>query len=249
MPRYRLTVEYDGSAFQGWQAQDGAPTVQGTIEAAAAKLNGGARAVLHAAGRTDAGVHATGQVAHFDLDKDYSAIAVRDALNFHMKPMPVAITEVSIAPPDFHARFHAIGRHYRYRILARRPPPAYTAGRVWHVTRALDIEAMREGAAVLLGTHDFTSFRATECQAKSPVKTLDRLEVFAVGEEIHIEASARSFLHNQVRIMVGTLRLAGEGKWGPADIAAALDARQRAAAGPTAPAEGLTLTGVDYPPA
>ncbi|MFA5121835.1 tRNA pseudouridine(38-40) synthase TruA [Zavarzinia sp.] len=247
MPRYRLLVEYDGGAFSGWQRQDGLPTVQGAIEDALAILNGGAPVTLHAAGRTDAGVHATGQVAHADLSRSYADERVRDALNFYLKPVPVAIREVATVGEDFHARFQAIARHYRYRILARRPPPAYDRGRVWHVTRTLDAGAMQAGAEVLLGTHDFTSFRATECQARSPVKTLDRLTVEAFGDEILIGASARSFLHNQVRIMVGTLRLVGEGKWMPADVAAALAARHRTAAGPTAPAEGLTLIGVDYP--
>lgn len=251
MPRYRLTVEYDGAAFFGWQAQaecDG-PTVQGTLEAAAARLNGGTRAVIHAAGRTDAGVHALGQVIHLDFEKDYEPGTVRDALNFHVKPLPVSIVAAERAAPGFHARFDAIGRHYRYRILARRPPPALDAGRVWHVNRPLDLEAMQAAARLLVGTHDFTSFRATECQAKSPIKTLDRLEVFQAGTEIHVEMGARSFLHNQVRITVGTLRLVGEGKWGLDEVQAALDARRRAAAGPTAPAGGLTLMSVDYPPA
>lgn len=246
MPRYRIMVEYDGGAFSGWQRQDGVPTVQGAIEAASAPLNQGIPVSLMAAGRTDAGVHATGQVAHFDLERDIEPHVLANALNFHLKPAPVAIIEASLAAPDFHSRFDATGRHYLYRILDRRAPPAYTVGRVWHVSRGLDVEAMRAGAAVLVGHHDFSSFRATECQSKSPVKTLDRLDLTRVGEEIHVEASSRSFLHHQVRIMVGTLKLVGEGKWTPADIAAALAARRRAAGGPTAPAEGLVLTRVDY---
>ncbi|RJF88425.1 tRNA pseudouridine(38-40) synthase TruA [Oleomonas cavernae] len=246
MPRYRITVEYDGGAFSGWQRQDDVPTVQGAIEAAAAHLNNGMPVTLMAAGRTDAGVHATGQVAHFDLEREIEPGTLANALNFHLKPAPVAIVEAALAAPDFHSRFDATGRHYLYRILDRRPPPAYTTGRVWHVSRRLDVEAMNEGAKVLVGHHDFSSFRATECQAKSPMKTLDRLVLARVGEEIHVEASSRSFLHHQVRIMVGTLKLVGEGKWTPADVAAALAARTRAAGGPTAPAEGLVLTRVDY---
>lgn len=247
MPRYRLTVEYDGGAFNGWQRQgEDRPSVQGAIEMAAAHLNGGEPPTLHAAGRTDSGVHASGQVAHFDMSREISGLGLRDALNFHLKPQPVAILEAAPVRESFHARFSAVGRHYRYRMLDRRPPPALEAGRVWHVDRPLDVGAMTAATRVLVGTHDFTSFRATQCQAKSPVKTLDRLDVVRVGEEIHVFADARSFLHNQVRIIVGTLRLVGEGRWTPADVEAALAARARAAAGPTAPPEGLVLTGVDY---
>ncbi len=246
MPRYRITVEYDGGAFSGWQRQEDVPSVQGAIEAASAHLNNGEPVSLMAAGRTDAGVHATGQVAHFDMAREIEPQTLANALNFHLKPQPVAIVDAALAAPDFHARFDATGRHYLYRILDRRAPPAYAVGRVWHVSRPLDIEAMRAGAAVLVGHHDFSSFRATECQAKSPMKTLDRLELSRAGEEIHVAAGSRSFLHHQVRIMVGTLKLVGEGKWSPADVAAALAARTRAAGGPTAPAEGLVLTRVDY---
>ncbi|MCF4165834.1 tRNA pseudouridine(38-40) synthase TruA [Zavarzinia compransoris] len=247
MARYRLTIEYDGGAFSGWQRQEeGRASIQGAIEAAAAHLNDGAAPTLHAAGRTDAGVHATGQVAHFDMARDIDGVGLRNALNFHLKPLPISILEAARVRDDFHARFSAIGRRYRYRILDRRPPPALDLGRVWHTCRRLDVEAMAAAARVLVGHHDFESFRATGCQSKSPVKTLDALDVLRVGEEIHVHAAARSFLHNQVRIMVGTLRLVGEGKWGPADVAAALAARRRDAAGPTAPPEGLVLTAVDY---
>ncbi|PWR18712.1 tRNA pseudouridine(38-40) synthase TruA [Zavarzinia compransoris] len=247
MPRYRLLIEYDGAAFLGWQRQEtGLPSVQGAIETAAAVLNDGIAPLVHGAGRTDSGVHASGQVGHLDLDRVIGGQNLRDALNFHLKDMPVVILEASPVRETFHARFSATARHYRYRILNRRAPPALDLGRVWHVPHLLDAGAMQAAADVLAGTHDFSSFRATECQAKSPVKTLDRLKVERAGDEIHVYADARSFLHNQVRIMVGTLRLAGDGRWSPADVAAALAARDRVAAGPTAPAQGLVLTGVDY---
>ncbi len=247
MPRYRLTLEYDGGGFVGWQHQAEGIAVQSVVEAALARLEG-APVVVYAAGRTDAGVHAEGQVVHADLTRAFTPETVRDAVNFHMKPHPVAALEVALAGPGFHARFDAVARHYRYRILNRRPPPALDRHRVWHVRAPLDIEAMRAAARLLVGTHDFTSFRASECQAKSPVKTLDRLAVVAAGEELWIDASARSFMHNQVRIMVGSLRLVGDGHWQPQHIAQALAARARAAAGPTAPPHGLTLTRVDYAP-
>jgi tRNA pseudouridine38-40 synthase len=245
MPRYRLTLEYDGGPFAGWQRQENGPSVQGALEDAIHKLSG-ERVTVAGAGRTDAGVHARGQVAHFDLTKEFAADTVRDALNAHLRPQPIAVLDAAVAAPDFHARFSASARHYEYRILCRRAPPALDRGHVWHVARALDVNAMHAGAEALIGQHDFTTFRAAECQAKSPVKTLDRFDVMAQGEEIVVAARARSFLHHQVRSMVGTLRLVGEAKWRPADVARALQARDRAACGPVAPAEGLTLLRVDY---
>jgi tRNA pseudouridine38-40 synthase len=243
--RYRLTVEYDGRPFAGWQRQENAPSVQGTLEEAIFRLSG-ERVTVHGAGRTDAGVHALGQAAHFDLVKEFAAGKVRDALNHHLKPAPVAVLEAAVAHEDFSARFSATARHYLYRVLCRRAPAALDAGRVWHVVRALDAEAMHASAQALVGQHDFTTFRAAECQAKSPVKTLDRLDVSRVGEEVHVNASARSFLHNQVRSIVGSLKLVGEGKWTPRDMKRALEARDRAECGPVAPPEGLYLVRVDY---
>lgn len=247
MPRYRLLVEYDGTPFNGWQRQDKGMSVQGVLEAAVEKLCG-QPCTLHAAGRTDAGVHASGQVAHVDLPRDYPADTVRDALNYHMKPKPVAVVAAEAVGEDFHARFSATGRAYLYRIINRRAPLALEQNRAWWVPVTLDAEAMAEGARRLLGHHDFTTFRASECQAKSPMKTLDVLDITRHGEEIRIVAEARSFLHHQVRNMVGTLKLVGEGKWSPDDMAKALEARDRTKGGPTAPAAGLVLTGVKYPP-
>lgn len=246
MPRYRLIVEYDGTPFMGWQRQENGPSVQGALEQAVFKLSGETVTVT-GAGRTDSGVHARGQVAHVDLAKDFPAATVRDALNAHLRPAPVAVLDAAVAADDFHARFSAIARHYEYRILCRRAPPALDRGRVWHVARALDAEAMHHAAQALVGAHDFTTFRSVQCQAKSPEKTLDRLDVRAQGEEIVVYARARSFLHNQVRSMAGSLKLVGEGKWRARDLAAALAARDRAACGPVAPPEGLTLLKVDYP--
>ncbi|WP_096701679.1 tRNA pseudouridine(38-40) synthase TruA [Magnetospirillum sp. 15-1] len=246
MPRYRLLVEYDGSPFIGWQRQDKGLSVQGVLETAAEKLCGGPCTVF-AAGRTDTGVHATGQVAHVDLARDYPADTVRDALNYHMKPRPVAVIAAEKVGDDFHARFSAIGRAYLYRIVNRRAPLALDQRRAWWVPVALDADSMAEGARRLLGHHDFTTFRASECQAKSPMKTLDVLDVTRLGEEIRIVAEARSFLHHQVRNMVGTLKLVGQGKWSPDDMAKALEARDRTKGGPTAPSAGLCLTGVKYP--
>ncbi len=246
MPRYRLTVEYDGSPFAGWQRQENGPSVQGALEDAIFKLSA-ARVTVTGAGRTDSGVHARGQVAHFDVEKDYPADTVRDALNAHLRPHPISIVESAIAAPDFHARFSALARSYEYRILSRRAPPALERGRVWHVARELDVEAMHAAAQVLVGKHDFTTFRSIQCQANSPDKTLDRLDVRAEGEELVIYARARSFLHNQVRSMVGSLRLVGEGKWKSRDLSAALAARDRAACGPVAPPNGLSLVRVDSP--
>lgn len=245
MPRYRLTLEYNGGPFAGWQRQDNGPSVQAAVEEAIFKLSA-EHVTVTGAGRTDSGVHALGQVAHFELEKDFAAEKVRDALNHHLRPAPVAVLDASIVAPDFHARFSATARHYFYRILCRRAPPALEHGRVWHITRNLDADAMHAAAQFLVGQHDFTTFRSSECQAKSPVKTLDRLEVRRSGDEIHIEAHARSFLHNQVRSMVGSVKLVGEGKWRPHDMKSALDAKERAACGPVAPPEGLYLVRVDY---
>ena len=245
MTRYKLTLEYDGRGFVGWQRQDNGPSVQAALEAAVKRFCGEA-VTAHAAGRTDAGVHALAQVAHIDLDKETGADTLRDALNFHLKPAAVAVLAAEAVADDFHARFSATERAYRYRIVNRRAPLALDRGRAWFVPVPLDAGAMHEAARALLGQHDFTSFRAGECQAKSPVKTLDALEVSRDGDEIRIEARARSFLHHQVRNMAGSLRLAGEGKWSRADMERALAARDRRAAGPTAPADGLYLVAVRY---
>ncbi|WP_029010961.1 tRNA pseudouridine(38-40) synthase TruA [Azospirillum halopraeferens] len=238
MQRWKLTVEYDGRPFSGWQRQDNGPSVQQALEDALERLTGSAVRV-HGSGRTDAGVHALGQVAHADVDKPFTADKIRDALNFHLRPWPVAVLLAEPVGEDFHARLTATGRSYLYRILDRRAPPTLDAGRVWHVRRRLDTGAMHEAAQVLVGRHDFTSFRAALCQAKSPVKTLDRLEVTRAGDEVHVGAAARSFLHHQVRNLVGTLELVGAGKWTAADVRRALEARDRAKAGPTAPPDGL----------
>jgi tRNA pseudouridine38-40 synthase len=251
MPRFALRIEYDGTPFQGWQRQaGGAPTVQGAIEAALGRIDP-APGVLHAAGRTDSGVHATAQVAHVDLARDWAPERLCAALNAHLRPAPVAILEVAQVDEGFHARFSAIGRAYVYRILARAAPPALDRGRVWHLRHRLDLAAMREAAAHLIGRHDFTTFRAALCQAKSPVRTLDLAGVEAVavpgGVEYRLAFAARSFLHNQVRSMVGTLERVGAGAWAPADVARALAACDRAACGPVAPPQGLCLTGVRYP--
>lgn len=246
MPRYKLILEYDGGPFAGWQRQDGRHSVQGAIEEAIFKLSA-EQVTVTGAGRTDAGVHASGQVAHFDLVKEFPPDRVRDALNAHLRPAPVAVIEAVVAAADFHARFSAVGRHYEYRILNRRAPPVLDRGHVWHVAHALDAEAMHRAAHGLTGKHDFTTFRSAMCQAKSPEKTLDRLDVARHDDEIVIYARARSFLHHQVRSMVGTLKLVGEGKWNAKDVARALDARDRAQCGPVAPPEGLTLSRVDYP--
>ena len=245
MTRYKLTLEYDGRGFVGWQRQDNGPSVQAALEAAVKRFCGEA-ATVHGAGRTDAGVHALAQVAHIDLDKTTGADTLRDALNFHLKPAAVAVLAAEAVADDFHARFSATERAYRYRIVNRRAPLALDRGRAWFVPVPLDAGAMHEAARALLGKHDFTSFRAGGCQAKSPVKTLDALEVSRDGDEIRIEARARSFLHHQVRNMAGSLRLAGEGKWSRGDMERALAVRDRRADGPTAPADGLYLVAVRY---
>ena len=246
MPRYKLTVEYDGGPFVGWQRQTNGPSVQQAIEEAIAAFSGEA-VRLTVAGRTDAGVHALGQVAHCDLSRAWPADKLRDAINHFLQPAPVAICIVEPVAEDFDARFSAIRRHYRYRIVNRRARLALDAGHALHEPRALDAAAMHAAAQVLVGHHDFSSFRATECQAKSPVRTLDRLDVARADDAVVVTAQARSFLHHQVRNMVGTLLLVGRGKWRRDDVRAALDARDRSAAGPTAPAHGLYLVRVDYP--
>ena len=245
MPRYRLLVEYDGSPYVGWQRQENGRSVQGALEAAAEKLCGNPVAI-YAAGRTDAGVHATGQVAHLDLPKDYPADTVRSALNYHLGNNLVAVVEAEVVGDDFHARFSATGRSYLYRILNRRAPSALDRHKVLWLPMALDAQAMHEAAQRLIGHHDFTTFRASECQAKSPMKTLDVLTVTRQGDEIHIVAEARSFLHHQVRNMVGSLQLVGQGKWDADRLSQALAARDRVAGGPTARPDGLYLTGVRY---
>jgi tRNA pseudouridine38-40 synthase len=245
MPRYRLILEYDGAPFVGWQRQDNGASVQGTLEDAIEKLSG-ERVTVTGAGRTDAGVHALGQVAHFDLVKQFEPGKVRDALNYYLRPNPVTVLEADAADSEFHARFSATARHYLFRILNRRSPPALEEGRVWHVSPRLDAEAMHAAAQFLVGQHDFTTFRAAECQAQSPVKTLDRLDVSRRADEIHIEASARSFLHHQIRSFAGSLKLVGEGKWTPRDVADALAAKNRARCGPVSPPDGLYLVRVDY---
>lgn len=245
MPRYRLVVEYDGGAFVGWQRQANGVSVQGALEAALERLTGEACRV-NGAGRTDAGVHATGQQAHIDLARPWPLKALRDGVNFHVRPLPVAVLEAAEAPDGFDARFSATGRRYLYRILNRRSPPVLERGHVWFLGKPLDADAMQAAADRLVGRHDFSSFRAAQCQANSPVRTLDRLSVSRLGEEIRLEVAARSFLHNQVRIFAGTLARVGDGSWTPDDVAAALEARSRAAAGPTAPPEGLCLVEVLY---
>lgn len=245
MPRYKLTIEYDGGPFQGWQRQGEGLTVQLVLEQAAYSLCG-KETLVQGAGRTDSGVHALGQVAHVDFDKDFPADTVRDALNHHMRPHPVCVLNAEIVPEDFNARFSATGRAYLYRILNRRAPPAVDVGRVWWVPTALDADLMHEAAQGLLGKHDFSTFRAADCQAKTPVKTLDRLDVSRFGEEVHIVCEARSFLYHQVRNFTGTLQLVGCGKWRPADVARALAKCDRTQGGPTAPADGLYLTRVRY---
>ena len=243
--RYRLTIEYNGTPFVGWQRQDNGASIQGALEDAIEKLSG-ERVTVTGAGRTDAGVHALGQAAHFELEKYFEPGKIRDALNHYLRPAPIVVLDASGVDSQFHARFSAIGRHYRYRILNRRSPPALDEGKVWHVSARLDAAAMHLAAQALVGQHDFTTFRASECQALSPVKTLDRLDVSRLGDEIHIEASARSFLHHQIRSFTGTLKLVGEGKWNVADVAAALEAKDRSACGPVAPPDGLYLVKVDY---
>jgi tRNA pseudouridine38-40 synthase len=245
MLRYKLTIEYDGTLFAGWQMQAERDTVQGVLTTALTALCGHTVKVA-GAGRTDAGVHALGQVAHVDLDKDWRIDRVRDALNAHLRPHAVAVLAAEKVADDFDARFSAKKRHYLYRIANRRPDLTLDRRRAWRVPRQLDVAAMHAAARRLVGKHDFTTFRSTECQSKSPLKTLDQLDVTRNGDEVRIETSARSFLHNQVRSMVGSLVLVGNGKWSADDLAAALAARDRAACAPVAPPEGLYLVRVDY---
>lgn len=253
MPRFALKIEYDGGPFAGWQAQANQPSVQGAIETALARLDPGfaAGARIAAAGRTDAGVHATGQVAHADLEKDWNPFRLAEALNWHLKPAPVAIVAAQRVPDDFHARFSALERRYLFRLVSRRAPVTHDRGLVWQVLQPLDIQAMREGAAHLLGLHDFTTFRSTMCQSASPVKTLDQIDIAEIkiphGQEFRFTLRARSFLHNQVRSIVGTLERVGAGSWSPDRVASALAARDRAACGPVCPPHGLYLTGAGYP--
>ncbi len=246
MPRYKLTIEYDGTGLVGWQRQANGPSVQAAIEAALTAITG-TQIPIRGAGRTDAGVHALGQVAHADLARDWRPAVLRDALNAHLKPGRIAIVSVEHVPDTFDARFSAIRRHYVYRIINRRPPLALEAGRAWLVKRKLDADAMQAAAQILVGRHDFSTFRDTQCQAKSPVRTLDRLDVVKRDDLIEIYASARAFLHHQVRSMVGSLEHVGAGKWSWGDLKAALEARDRGRCGMVAPAAGLYFLSVDYP--
>jgi len=245
MPRYRLLIEYDGRPYNGFQLQLNQPSVQGSLERAIGAFCGEAVRVV-AAGRTDTGVHATGQVIHIDLAKDWPAEVVRDALNAHLVPEPIAVVGAEVAGPDFHARFSATGRRYIYRLFNRHSPPALDRGRVWHVKRPIDAAAMHGAAQALVGQHDFTTFRDAACQAKSPVKTMDTARVWREGEAVMLEFAARSFLHRQVRSMTGSLAEVGLGRWSAPDLKAALEARDRTACGPVAPAAGLYLTEVAY---
>jgi tRNA pseudouridine38-40 synthase len=245
MPRYKLTIEYDGAPFAGWQIQADRPTVQGVLTAAVEALSG-EKTLVQGAGRTDAGVHARGQVAHVDLTKDWDIDTIRDALNAHLRPRPVAILTAEQVVDGFNARTSAIKRHYLYRIINRRADLTLDAGHAWRVPRPLDAAAMHAAAQRLIGNHDFTTFRSSECQAKSPVKTLDVLNVVRDGDDVNVLASARSFLHSQVRSMVGSLVMAGEGKWTADDLAHVLDAHDRTACGQVAPPDGLYLMKVDY---
>ncbi|WP_323771519.1 tRNA pseudouridine(38-40) synthase TruA [Antarctobacter sp.] len=250
MPRYALLVEYDGRPFAGWQRQADQPSVQGAIEAALARLEPRNHTIA-AAGRTDAGVHARGQVAQCDMVKDWDAFRLSEALNHHLKPLPVAIRQAARVDDDWHARFSAVERRYLFRLMTRRAPATLEAGQVWRVNHQLDVDAMREGAAHLIGHHDFTTFRSVMCQSKSPVKTLDEIAIERVdglgGPEIHFRLRARSFLHNQVRSIVGTLERVGVGAWPPDRVKSALEARSRPACGPVCPPDGLSLMGVGYP--
>jgi len=250
MPRYAFRLEYLGAPFNGWQRQDGQPSVQQAVEEALARIEPVAPRIA-AAGRTDTGVHATGQVAHADLLRDWAPERLMDAVNHHLKPQPVAITACARVADDFHARFSAIERRYAFRLVARRAPVVQDAGLVWQVRHRLDLAAMQAAAAALIGTHDFTTFRASLCQAKSPVKSLDEVRIeelpYPAGQEFRFHLRARSFLHNQVRSIVGTLERVGAGAWKPERVAEALAAKDRAACGPVCPPQGLCLTGVSYP--
>lgn len=247
MPRYRLTLEYDGGPYVGFQAQENGPTVQGNLERAITAFSG-EQVRVHTAGRTDTGVHAVAQVVHFDLDKPWREDVVRDAINAHLVPEPIAVIEAQAVGEDFHARFSANERRYLYRILNRRGFAALDKGRVWHVRKPLDAAAMHEAAQALVGFHDFSTFRDAGCQSKSPEKTLHSARVYRQGEEVRLEFAARSFLHRQVRSMTGSLAEVGAGRWTVADLKTALEARDRRRCGPVAPACGLYLTGVGYDP-
>lgn len=246
MTRWRLTIEYDGGPFMGWQRQDHGPSVQQTLEEALQRMTG-EQATVAAAGRTDAGVHALAMSAHVDVMKSLTPHRLREGLNALVRPLPVSIVDVAEVPDDWHARFSCIGRRYLYRILNRRAPPAVDRGKVWHIAIPLDVEAMQEGAQHLVGRHDFTTFRSAHCQSDSPVKTLDRLEVARIGDEIHVTAAARSFLHHQVRSMVGCLAMVGRGQWRPGQIRTALEAADRAELGFNAPPQGLYFVEAIYP--
>ena len=246
MPRYKLTIEYDGAPYMGWQWQDHGPSVQGVMQAAAAKINRGKEVLIYGSGRTDSGVHALNQIAHVDFQKTLRADQVRDALNFHLGEHPISILAAEESDDEFHARFDAIERLYLYRIVDRRPRLALDRGRVWRIPVRLDADAMHDAAQVLLGQHDFTSFRDGQCQAKSPIKTLDEVTVLRAGHEIHLTFRARSFLHKQVRSFTGSLVEVGLGKWDTEDIKSALDARDRTACGPVASPDGLYLVKVTY---
>lgn len=246
MPRFKLTLEYDGAPFCGWQRQAEGHSVQGRVEEALAALERD-RVTVTGAGRTDAGVHAAGQVAHVDLEREWDPFRLGEALNWHLKPDPVVALAVERVDDTFHARFSAVRRHYLFRILVRRAPAVLTRGRVWRVHGPLNVDAMRDAAAMLEGRHDFTTFRSAQCQAQSPVKTLDRVTVEEAGDEVHLRLDARSFLHNQVRSIAGTLERVGAGAWSPGRVAEALEACDRSACGPVAPPHGLFLMRVDYP--
>jgi len=251
MPRYALKIEYDGKPFCGWQRQTDLPSVQGSIESALAKLEPRAHTIA-AAGRTDAGVHAFGQVAHCEMEKDWDPFRLSEALNYHLKPAPVSIVACAQVADDWHARFSATERRYLFRLVSRRAPLVLEAGKVWQISQHMDVAAMQAGADRLLGRHDFTTFRSTICQADSPLRTLDALDVETVdrldgAQEIRFHVRARSFLHNQVRSFVGTLERVGAGSWSPDDVTAALNARDRAACGPVCPPHGLYLAHVTYP--
>lgn len=246
MPRYKLTIEYDGAPYMGWQWQDHGPSVQGVMQAAAAKINKGKDVLVYGSGRTDSGVHALGQVAHMDLDKEVRPDKVRDAMNFHMSKDPVTVLDAEIMPDDWHCRFDATERRYLYRLIDRRMKLSLDKGRVWRIPVKLDADAMHAAAQVLVGTHDFSTFRDTRCQSKSPIKTVDEITVLRAGPEIHCHFRARSFLHKQVRSFIGSLAEVGMGNWNTADMREVLESRDRTECGPVAPPDGLYLMSVEY---
>ena len=245
MQRWKIIIEYDGGPYVGWQKQDNGVSIQGILEKAIFDFSG-ENVKIQASGRTDAGVHALAQVAHFDLEKTITGLKIREALNYHTKKHPIAIIEANAVNDEFNARFDAKMRYYRYRICDRRAKPALDIGRIWHIPRKLNVAAMHDAAQILIGNHDFTSFRAIQCQAKSPIRSLDSLNVARIGNEIHITAKAKSFLHHQIRNFAGTLHLVGVGKWDKARVKLALDAKDRRQAGPTAPPHGLYLIKIEY---